>query len=57
MITYKQTRDAITGEITGICGTESGCTFVFNPNSNSVRAQAYKDWLAEGNEPLPADEQ
>ena len=56
MITYKQTSDTFTGEITGICGTEPGCTFVFNPNSNSVRAKAYKEWLAEGNTPLPPDQ-
>ena len=55
MTTYKQTRNAVTGEIDGICGVEPGCTFLFNPNSNSVRARAYKEWVAEGNTPDPAD--
>ena len=55
---YKLLRDALTNETYGASFTNadgSSTSFLFDP-ANTDYAE-YLKWLAEGNEPLPADAQ
>ena len=52
-MTYKYFRDDITGEATRvICVCPDKIIYLSEGTSNW---SAYQEWLAEGNEPLPAD--
>lgn len=53
---YKQYKNIITGKVDeyGIIRTLDNVCIPFDPDN--VDYQAYLAWLAEGNEPLPADE-
>jgi len=56
-MTYKLVKDFNSGEIYGAIknmGNNEYTMFVFNP-TNSLH-QEYLEWLAQGNEPEPADE-
>ena len=53
MITYKLIIDRVTGQACGVVSS-SGWSIPFDPDNTDY--QAYLAWLAEGNEPLPADE-
>lgn len=50
---YKLIKNKITGEIQSVNKLDSGIFIPFDPNN--VDYQAYLKWLAEGNEPIPAD--
>jgi hypothetical protein len=52
---YKQIQDFNTKQLLPIIERLSdNATIPFNPDNTDY--QAYLEWLAEGNEPLPADE-
>ena len=55
MIMYKQYKYLDGSVVTNaIIRTEDGATIPFDPANTDY--QAYLKWVAEGNEPLPADE-
>ena len=51
---YKLIKDTITGEITSVKLLSEELFIPFAPGNRHY--QEYQDWLAAGNEPLPADE-
>jgi hypothetical protein len=53
MTTYKLLNDTKTGEAIGVISS-SGWSIPFDPANTDY--QQYLAWLAEGNEPEPADE-
>ena len=53
MVTYKLCKDDSTGEVTSVFRSD-GWNIPFDPDNTDY--QEYLKWLAEGNEPLPADE-
>ena len=57
MTTYKLSRSIITGEITSVIKNPDDTVRICIPfNLANKDYQEYLEWLAEGNEPLPADE-
>jgi len=52
MVTYKLQTNFVTGEVTSVLRSD-GWSIPFDP-ANTDYAE-YLEWLAEGNEPLPAD--
>jgi hypothetical protein len=50
---YKLTKDPRTNEVNGVC-KDGVFGIPFDPANTDY--QEYLKWLAEGNEPLPADE-
>ena len=57
IISAKQAKDAISGDVVSIIATsEDGKVWAIPINSDNTDYQQYLAWLAEGNEPLPADE-
>jgi hypothetical protein len=51
---YKLLPDPITGNIARVFRTTDSATIPFDPANTDY--QAYLQWLAEGNEPEPAEE-
>ena len=54
MVNYKLTLDPWTKEPNGVIRFPDVAGIPFDPGNTDY--QAYLAWLAEGNEPLPADE-
>lgn len=54
MITYKIILDPITGQPTNAVFRSDNTSVPFDPANTDY--QQYLAWLAEGNEPLPAEE-
>jgi hypothetical protein len=54
MIMYKQSKNTFTNEINGVVRIADSAYIPMNPANTDY--QAYLKWVAEGNEPLPADE-
>ena len=55
---YKLLKDKLTGQEYGVVRTNNDGTmtsFIFDPANTDY--QQYLAWLAEGNQPLPAEEQ
>jgi trimethylamine:corrinoid methyltransferase-like protein len=53
---YKLLKD-IDGNVFGAAKTENGFTISFHFDPANTDYQEYLKWVAEGNQPLPADEQ
>jgi len=53
MLTYKLFKDVVLKEITSVIRSD-GWSIPFDPANTDY--QAYLAWLAEGNEPVPAEE-
>ena len=51
---YKLIKDVITGDIKTVYRVEDNAFIPFDPDNTDY--QKYLAWVAEGNEPLPADE-
>ena len=51
---YKQTKSSFGDEVTSVIRTTDGAFIPFDPANTDY--QEYLKWVAEGNEPLPADE-
>ena len=51
---YKLVNDVMTGKVSTILRLSDGAFIPFDPANTDY--QQYLKWLAEGNEPLPADE-
>jgi hypothetical protein len=45
----------IKGEVFGVCKEENGVMISFSFNPDNTDYQAYLKWVAEGNTPLPAE--
>ena len=57
MTTYKLHNSVLTGELASIIKNPDDAVRVVIPiSSDNTDYQQYLKWLAEGNEPLPADE-
>ena len=57
MTTYKLHNSVTTGELTSIIkNTNNGVQICIPFDPDNADYQEYLAWLAEGNEPLPADE-
>ena len=55
---YKLVKDNLTNQVSGIIKTNlDGTITSFGMNSDNTDYQEYLKWLAEGNEPLPPDEE
>ena len=54
MIMYKLINDIYSGQSTSVIRITDGACIPFDPANTDY--QQYLAWLAEGNEPLPADE-
>ena len=54
MINYKLQTGSISNEVQSVLHIEKGMHIPFDPANTDY--QKYLEWLAEGNEPLPADE-
>ena len=53
---YKLQKDLLTGkDLNVVCNTVTGQFIPFDPANTDY--QEYLKWLAEGNEPLPANEE
>jgi hypothetical protein len=52
---YKQTINSFGGEPVCVIRTTDNASIPFDPNNTDYRE--YLAWIAEGNTPLPADEQ
>jgi len=50
---YKLVNDTLTGELKGVCIPAKNMNIPLDPANTDY--QKYLAWLAEGNEPLPAD--
>ena len=53
---YKLFKSAYTNEIAGVVKTEGEIVTCIPANPDNTDYQQYLKWVAEGNEPLPADE-
>ena len=53
---YKLNKDPISGQVTSVTKTEDGSFSCIPFDPANTDYQEYLKWLAEGNEPLPADE-
>ena len=53
MISYQLIKDPSTGEINSVHRSD-GWTIPFDPDNSDY--QAYLEWLAQGNTPLPPEE-
>ena len=52
---YKLTKSLITGEINGVETQQGKFTLCIPMDESNTDYQAYLKWVAEGNEPLPAE--
>lgn len=53
MYTYQLVNDPITGEPSSVIKRNDGASISIDPLNTDY--QAYLTWIADGNEPLPAD--
>ena len=57
MPSYKLYNSKISGAVVGVIRTDSDTSYTCIPfDTQNVDYVAYLAWLAEGNEPLPADQ-
>ena len=53
---YKLFKNNYTNEINGVQKQENNCLISIPMNPDNTDYQEYLKWVAEGNQPLPADE-